>query len=89
VGQVAVCSRQVVQAVSPESVFSAIGHVGIWLERLPISPEEITSVMQSGWKREFTGRDQGVLNSFNATSYISLDGNHSFINPKSELHCEQ
>ena len=27
------------------------------------------------------GRNQCVLNSFNATSYISLDGNHFFYKP--------
>ena len=39
-------SRQLEQPVSPRSVTSAIGHVGIWLEIGPIPPEDLTTVIQ-------------------------------------------
>ena len=52
---------------------------------VPIPTEALTRLMQSGWKRKFTGRNQCVLSSCNVTPHISLNGYHFSYVPQTRI----
>jgi len=83
VGQLTGRTGQLVQPVSPRSVTSTIGHVGIWLEMRPTPPEELTRLVQMRRKREIMGGNQCVMSSLNTAAYIGINGDHSlFLSPE-------
>jgi hypothetical protein len=69
---------QLKKPIASESVASAVGHVGIWLEMFPITPEGIHGPLRFRSKGEFTRGNQCVVRMLDATSYISMNSNHYF-----------